>query len=192
MITFALLTPEGDGVAFLHKVGDRVFIEKYQGNTYSLFNKDGGNRWDGESGAFNAWGDWAEEVGASDAGRGRLKADSQDFSKCISVCVTQTVSAWNAYIKDEYTSTKNKFCLACKSALSTEGGRDPENCSACAQLYLNKHKLRIAEGEGGLLHGKAISKCFDDCDKPGTWKCIRDETYKLCSPGKLLMSRPRC
>ena len=122
------------GRSFSIRPATRAFIEKYQGNIYSLFDREGGDRWDSNSGVFSAWGSWAE-------------AHSQARAQCISVCVTETAPHWNKYIRDEYSGTKNRFCIACKAALGA-GGRDFENCSVCAELYLDAHKRRGKKRDG--------------------------------------------
>ena len=160
-VTFVLLTAEVDGVAFLHKTGNRVFAEKYQGNTYSLFDKEGGNKWDTNTGVFSAWGSWAE-------------AQSPAKGQCILNCVTETAKNWIEYIKGY--EGKYKVCIECKGA----GGKDSEKCSACAQIYLLSHKEKTRKGEGGLQHGKAIERCVNDCERPETWQCTEEATLPVC------------
>jgi uncharacterized repeat protein (TIGR01451 family) len=160
-ITFVLLTAEVDGVAFLHKIGNRVFAEKYQGNTYSLLDKEGGNKWDINTGVFSTWGSWAE-------------AQSPAKGQCILNCVTETAKDWNRYIKGY--SGKYRVCVECNQS----GGTDSEKCSACAQIYLLSHKEKVRRGEGGLQYGKSIERCVSDCERPETWQCTENTTLSSC------------
>ncbi len=159
--TFALLTAEVDGVVFLHKIGNRVFAEKYQGNVYSLFDTEGGNKWDSNTGVFSTWGSWAE-------------AQSPAKGQCILNCVTETAKNWIGYIKGY--DGKYKVCIECKQS----GGTDSEKCSACAQIYLLSHKEKARKGEGGLQHGKSIERCVNDCERPETWQCTEGAHLPMC------------
>ena len=176
-IIFILIDPEDCGPIFLKKEGDTVFMEHYEDNIYSLFDKDGGYSINTDDGSVKPWGAWAEtHSDASITPWGtRVENYIDAWYTCISNCVRQTASGWNEYMRNEYKGS-TQTCVACQTALKA-GKKDPGNCFYCAQYYLDVHRRK----KGGLFYGQQIASCFIDCDKkPGTWKCVQGDIFKQC------------
>lgn len=72
LILFVLLGPENYAPAFL-RLGNSVFIEKYEEDKYTLFDRDGGFSQNLKDGTFNSWGKWAE-------------SGSLSFARCMVNC----------------------------------------------------------------------------------------------------------
>ena len=159
-LVLALLNPGQSGPIFLKMVGGTVFLEKYEGTAYSLFDKNGGFSVDTNDGSFKSWGTWAV-------------THSQSQDRCTSNCLVQN-PIWNRYVSTKIFKQTSRDCIACQQALNAKK-TDPISCAACARLYVS------VNGKNHPQFAKDIGVCINDCQaNSNKWQCLKDETQLFC------------
>ena len=161
-LVLPLLDPGKPGPVFLRKEGNTLFFEKYEGTAYALFDQNGGYRMDSNDGSFKGWGTWAV-------------AHSQAEDLCTINCLSQN-PAWKNYFLNRKKAFKqtSRECITCQQALK-ENRTDPENCAACARLYVRVNGKKHPE------FAQKIGTCIEDCQKnTSTWQCQSGQTMQQC------------
>ncbi|MBK1650395.1 Ig-like domain-containing protein [Rhabdochromatium marinum] len=184
---FYLVDKNNGGMAVLSSSAVNAMIARHQGQTYSLFDQQGGFNWNRGIGIEYFDGNLSNLQYSSARADTQASSLSLTRSKCMFNCVINTIPA-QALNKASFAVNAASIaieCIKCRQAATT-GNTDEvsirNNCAKCT-ASLAKQGTRSVPGIGDLV-GIAIDtvQCKEDCSKdPYSHICVQGQEKYDCS-----------
>jgi len=166
LMRLVMLDPEAFGPALLSKVGAVSFFQKYAGDTFAIFDRNGGYRYDPNSRDFDVWGSWLEH-------------NSPTFATCLDNCLVTMAKKYAAKkIADHFKKISAGYnCTKCAGTQFT----DTEACEDCENdlIELGIEGTPLESLKDAVENTKDAAACFGDCyGNPEKYTC-RENTAKV-------------